>query len=121
MHGRDSDKKLCFFLAFGLVVQASSRHRLDNLCFGLLAAAERSPRIPQTKQTGGRFMAFKDVLSLCGRVGLIVAAFAFVAGIVAGPLLERVWSARVTVTQNNDTPLPIPPKVPADPQAGKPG
>jgi hypothetical protein len=121
MHCRDSDKKLCFFLAFGLVVQASSGHRLDNLCFGLLAAAERSPRIPQTKQTGGRFMAFKDVLSLCGRVGLIVAAFAFVAGIVAGPLLERVWSARVTVTQNNDTPLPIPPKIPADPQAGKPG
>jgi hypothetical protein len=121
MHDRDSDKKLCLFLVFCRVVQASSRHRLDNLCFGLLAAAERSPRIPQTKQTGGRFMAFKDVLSLCGRVGLIVAAFAFVAGIVAGPLLERVWSARVTVTQNNDTPLPVPPKVPADPQAGKPG
>ena len=121
MHCRDSDKKLCFFLAVGLVVQASSGRHLDNLCFGLLAAAERSPRILQTKQTGGRFMAFKDVLSLCGRVGLIVAAFAFVAGIVAGPLLERVWSARVTVTQNNDTPLPIPPKVPANPQTGKPG
>jgi hypothetical protein len=86
-----------------------------------LAATERSPRILESKQTGGRFMAFKDVLSLCGRVGLIVAAFAFVAGIVAGPLLERVWSSRVTVTQNNDTPLSVPPKVPADPQAGKPG
>jgi hypothetical protein len=66
-------------------------------------------------------MAFKDVLSLCGRIGLIVAAFAFVAGIIAGPLLERIWSSPLTVTQNNDNPLPVPPKVPADPQTGKPG
>jgi hypothetical protein len=66
-------------------------------------------------------MAFKDVLSLCGRVGLIVAAFAVVAGIVAGPLLERIWSSRLTVTQNSDAPVPIPPKVPADPEAGRPG
>jgi len=121
MHCRDGNKKLCLFLAFGLVVQASGRRRFDNLCFGLLAATKRSPRILQTKQTGGRFMAFKDVLSLCGRIGLIVAAFAFVAGIVAGPLLERVWSSRVTVTQNNDTALPVAPKIPADSQAGKPG
>jgi len=66
-------------------------------------------------------MAFKDVLSLCGRVGLIVAAFAFVAGIVAGPLLERVWLSDLTVTQNNDVPLPVPPKAPADSEAGRPG
>jgi len=66
-------------------------------------------------------MAFKDVLSLCGRIGLIVAAFAFVAGIVAGPLLERMWSSPLTITQNNDAPPPVPPKVPDDPQAGKPG
>ena len=121
MHCADSKKKLCFFHAFRLVFQASGPRCFDNLCFGLLAATERSPRILESKQTGGRFMAFKDVLSLCGRVGLIVAAFAFVAGIVAGPLLERVWSSRVTVTQNNDTPLQIPPKILADPQAGKPG
>lgn len=66
-------------------------------------------------------MAFKDVLSLCGRVGLIVAAFAFVAGIVAGPLLERIWSSPLTVTQNGDTPVLAPPKPPVDPQAGRPG
>ena len=47
-------------------------------------------------------MAFKDMLSLCGRIGLIVVAFAFVAGIVAGPILERIWSSRLTVTQNNE-------------------
>ncbi len=68
-------------------------------------------------------MAYRDVLSLCGRIGLIVAAFAFVAGIVAGPLLERVWSSRLTVTQNNGAPVPAPapPKVPAESQAGQPG
>jgi hypothetical protein len=66
-------------------------------------------------------MAFKDVLSLCGRIGLIAAAFAFVAGIVAGPLLEGIWSSRLTVTQNDEAPLPAPPKAPADPRAGAPG
>ena len=66
-------------------------------------------------------MAFKDVLSLCGRVGLIVVAFASVAGIVAGPLLERIWSSLLTVTQNSDTPVPAPPKPLVDPQAGRPG
>jgi hypothetical protein len=65
-------------------------------------------------------MAFKDVLSLCGRVGLIVVAFALVAGIIAGPVLERIWSSRLTVTQNNDTP-PVPPKIPAASQVGQPG
>ncbi len=66
-------------------------------------------------------MAYKDVLSLCGRIGLIVAAFAFVAGIIAGPLLERVWSSRLTVTQNSGAPVPAPPKVPVESQAGQPG
>jgi hypothetical protein len=66
-------------------------------------------------------MAYKDVLSLYGRVGLILAAFAFVAGIVAGPLLGRMWSQSVTVTQNSGTPLPAPPAVPADREAGRPG
>ncbi|EIM28160.1 hypothetical protein [Microvirga lotononidis] len=66
-------------------------------------------------------MAFKDMLSLCGRIGLIVVAFAFVAGIIAGPVLERIWSSRLTVTQNNETPLPAPPRAPADPKTAEPG
>ena len=40
-------------------------------------------------------MAFKDVLSLCGRVGLIVAAFAFVAGI--GVMLGQTWARVVGI------------------------
>ncbi|MBB4039704.1 hypothetical protein GGR34_001351 [Microvirga flocculans] len=63
-------------------------------------------------------MAFKDVLSLCGRVGLIVTAFAFVAGIIAGPLLEKVWSSRFTITeQSADTAAP-PPRAPSQGQPG---
>jgi hypothetical protein len=57
-----------------------------------------------TKQAGGRFMASRDVLRLCGRIGLIVAAFAFVAGIVAGPLLERLLFSQLTVTERSDPP-----------------
>ena len=64
-------------------------------------------------------MAFKDVLSLCGRIGLIVTAFAFVAGIVAGPVLEKVWSSRpTTVTQNDIVPRSAPPTPPVEANAG---
>ena len=53
-------------------------------------------------------MALKDVLYLCGRVGLIVAAFAFVSGIVAGPLLEKIWFSHLTVTERSEQSV-IPP------------
>jgi hypothetical protein len=34
-----------------------------------------------------------------GRIGLIVAAFALTAGIVAAPLLEQVWSPPTVMAQ----------------------
>lgn len=66
-------------------------------------------------------MALKDWLSLWGRVGLIVAAFGFVAAIVAGPLLQRVWSPRVAVMEQRDRVAPAPAEVPANPSAEKQG
>jgi len=65
-------------------------------------------------------MALKDMLSFCGRIGLIVAAFAFVAGIVAGPLLERLFSPQMTVTERSDPPVRPPAGAPAE-QPGKQG
>ena len=44
-------------------------------------------------------MAPKDRVALCGRVGLILAAFALIGGVVAEPALKRLWSAPVTVAQ----------------------
>ncbi len=66
-------------------------------------------------------MALRDVLSLCGRIGLIVAAFTFVAGIVAGPVLEKVWFSHLTVTERNTQPVPPPVEAPPERQARKPG
>ncbi|MBM1170408.1 hypothetical protein [Microvirga arabica] len=66
-------------------------------------------------------MALKDVLSLCGRVGLIVAAFAFVAGIVAGPILEKVLFSQLTVTERNAQPLLPPIDTSSERQVGRPG
>jgi hypothetical protein len=66
-------------------------------------------------------MAFKDMLSLCSRIGLIMAAFAFVAGIIAGPLLEKVWAPRLTVTEQSSPPVPLPPKALTEPQSDKQG
>jgi hypothetical protein len=58
-------------------------------------------------------MAFKDALSLCGRIGLIIAAFVFVAGIIAGPLLQKVWSSRVAVTEHGGQSAPLQPEMPS--------
>ncbi len=66
-------------------------------------------------------MASKDMLSLCGRVGLIVAAFAFVAGIIASPILGKVWSPRVTVTEHTQPPAPLAPKAHRVPDADEQG
>ena len=66
-------------------------------------------------------MALRDVLSLCGRIGLIVAAFAFVASIVAGPLLEKVLFSQLTVTERSALPALPPADNPSERQTGKPG
>jgi hypothetical protein len=64
-------------------------------------------------------MALRDVLSLCGRIGLIVAAFTFVAGIVAGPILEKVWFSQLTVTERSAQPTLLPAYTPSERQSGK--
>ena len=66
-------------------------------------------------------MAFKDMLSLCGRIGLIMAAFAFVAGIVAGPLLGKGWASRFTITGRGRPPAPALAKAPGGAQPAKQG
>jgi hypothetical protein len=42
-------------------------------------------------------MTYKDLVTLCGRLGLITAAFALIVGIVASPLLQKIWPPPVTV------------------------
>jgi hypothetical protein len=66
-------------------------------------------------------MALKDVLSLYGRIGLIVAAFAFVAGIVAGPVLEKILFSELEVTERSTQPTSPPVDIPSERQTGKPG
>jgi hypothetical protein len=44
-------------------------------------------------------MTRKDVMAWYGRVGLLMTAFALIAGIVAAPLLPRNWSPPLTVAQ----------------------
>lgn len=66
-------------------------------------------------------MARKDVVSVYGRLGLIVAAFALVAGIIAAPIIPRLGSSVVAVSDTADEPdlrLPI---APVSLQADKPG
>lgn len=58
-------------------------------------------------------MARKDLMAVYGRLGLIVAAFAFIAGIVAGPLLQKIWSPSLTVSERHELPALRLPVVPA--------
>lgn len=44
-------------------------------------------------------MKRKEQLALYGRYGLMVAAFALITGIVAAPLLPRIWSPAAVVAQ----------------------
>jgi len=49
-------------------------------------------------------MVPKDVAALYGRVALVVLAFAFIAGIVVGPLVQK--AGRPSVTAAQDQPVP---------------
>ncbi len=44
-------------------------------------------------------MTRKDRVTLYGRVGLILASFAVIGGVVAEPLIRPLWSPRLTVAQ----------------------
>jgi hypothetical protein len=44
-------------------------------------------------------MTRKDRVAFCGRVGLIVASFAVVGGVIAEPLFRNMWPSRLIVAQ----------------------
>ncbi len=44
-------------------------------------------------------MTRKDRVALCGRIGLILASFAVIGGVVAEPLLRHVWPSHLIVAQ----------------------
>ena len=51
----------------------------------------------QGATTGRDAMKRRDLLALYGRLGLIMAAFALIAGVVRAPLLPWLWSPRAVV------------------------
>ncbi|EIM26640.1 hypothetical protein MicloDRAFT_00031890 [Microvirga lotononidis] len=44
-------------------------------------------------------MTQKVRIALYGRIGLVLASFAIIGGVVAEPLLRPLWSPRLTVAQ----------------------
>jgi len=50
-------------------------------------------------------MVLKDLVALMGRVALVMLVFAFIAGIIAGPLLQKV-GLRPSVTAAQDPAMP---------------
>ncbi|MGO4387010.1 hypothetical protein AB4Y85_05695 [Microvirga sp. 2YAF29] len=67
-------------------------------------------------------MALKDMAALYGRVGVIVAAFALVAGIVAGPIVQKIlFPQSDSYARNNSGPLLYPIKTESAAAAGKQG
>ena len=62
-------------------------------------------------------MVPKELVALCGRIALVMLAFAFVAGIVAGPLLSKPGFSR-SITAAQDRPAPELTPVKATPGSG---
>ena len=50
-------------------------------------------------------MVLKDLIALMGRVALVMLVFAFIAGIIAGPLLQKA-GLRPSVTAAQDPAVP---------------
>jgi hypothetical protein len=44
-------------------------------------------------------MTRKDRVALYGRIGLVLASFGIIGGVVAEPLLRPLWATRLTVAQ----------------------
>ncbi len=55
-------------------------------------------------------MARKDLVAVYGRLVLVVAAFAFVAAIIGGPLLQKIWSSPVVKAEQSEGPALRTPK-----------
>ncbi len=67
-------------------------------------------------------MALKDMAALYGRVCVIVAAFALVAGIVAGPILQKtLFPQSDSYARNSSGPLLYPIKTEPAAAVGKQG
>ena len=56
-----------------------------------------SDLIPAKRLRG--LMTRKERVLLYSRVGLILASFAMIAGVVAEPILQHLWSSRLTIAQ----------------------
>jgi hypothetical protein len=57
-------------------------------------------------------MTRRDLVSVYGRFGLIIAAFGFIAGIIAAPILTKSGTSAVVASKPHyepDLPLPITP------------
>jgi hypothetical protein len=49
-------------------------------------------------------MTRKDLVAVSGRVGLTIAAFALIAGIIATPILPKLGSSAVAGSKRQDEP-----------------
>ncbi|KLK91812.1 hypothetical protein AA309_18270 [Microvirga vignae] len=66
-------------------------------------------------------MALKDLATLYGRVALVVLAFAFVAGIIAGPVLQKAGLRSSVTAAQDHVPAPEPIRAKTAPASGGQG
>lgn len=66
-------------------------------------------------------MALKDIAALYGRIALVIAVFAFVAGIIAAPLLSRTSNPPSLTAVRDGMPAPQLIRVKSIPPAGRQG
>jgi hypothetical protein len=76
-----------------------AQHPLSNLSSIVATIGHKDPFVLIPAQRLRGCMTRKDRFVLYGRLGLILAAFAMIGGVVAEPLFRPLWSPRLTVAQ----------------------
>ncbi len=79
-----------------LITKAAFLPNLSSIV-ATIGHKDRSALIPAERLRG--LMTRKDRVVFYGRLGLILAAFAMIGGVVAEPLLRPLWSPPLTIAQ----------------------
>jgi hypothetical protein len=94
-----SSKPLPHALVGITVREKHAQHPLSNLSSIVATIGHKDPFVLIPAQRLRGCMTRKDRFVLYGRLGLILAAFAMIGGVVAEPLFRPLWSPRLTVAQ----------------------
>ena len=55
--------------------------------------------VRDVRRSEGSHVPWKDRVTFCGRIGLVLASLIIIGSVIAEPLLRPLWTSQVTVAQ----------------------